>query len=75
MRIKRWKTKDGKLIRVCDLEDEHLMNILSMITILGACDGGTACTEDYLRAEAEDRGLIEPEILEWSIDADYPDWW
>lgn len=29
--MKIWTTKDGKKIRVCDLADSHLINILNML--------------------------------------------
>jgi len=57
------------------LEDSHLLNILSLLSRLGDWDASTVDTEKYLREEAEGRGLIEPEILDWSMAADYPDWW
>lgn len=30
-KMKRWTTKDGQVIRVCDLMDSHLVNIIKML--------------------------------------------
>jgi hypothetical protein len=44
-RTKRWKTKDGQSIRICDLEDGHLVNILNLLERLkGRLDAFYALT-------------------------------
>jgi hypothetical protein len=33
---KFWTTSDGRQIKICDIEDQHLMNILALLTRKGA---------------------------------------
>lgn len=64
-----WATADGELKRVCDLDDDHLMNCinLSRRRIMGAklVTGTTSLSflaYQYLVAEAKERGIYPPEI-------------
>lgn len=60
-----WKTRDGRLIPVCDLDEGHLVNALSTLRS-GSVEGARAQSTDdrliRLDRELKRRGLVEEEV-------------
>lgn len=52
-----WKTRDGRVLCIKEMEDEHLRNTVEMLRRKGI----RHATFDSLELEAFRRGLIEPE--------------
>lgn len=71
-----WATLKGKLVRVCDMEDAHLLNYiaLSRRRIMGAklATGVTSLSflsYQYLVAEAKDRGIYPKGINDSALES------
>lgn len=59
-----WARRDGTMIQICDMEDDHLINAIRLVTtrIMGVkmVSGITSVSTlmlEYLNDEAKDRGL------------------